>query len=366
MDALRVEVERIAGARALSGLPSRRLAAGSVSDVVHVNRVQGLTFGFGGMVGLRERRVQLRPWIGYGTSDHRVTGGATASAGLGATQITVGLARRIGDLSDLPVIAPVVNSVLAQEGGKDYGDYVLLNTVFLGLRQRLSGRTALGVSAAIEESRSVRTQATPATGSYRQNPALGSGTYRVGRVELERASGGIAVRRDLQARLSLEAGEGAGDYARATLEGRWLATLAGRELVSRLYLGAGSDRLPPHRSFAIGGRGTLVGEPFRAYGGREVALGQVEWRFEVPVPAIPLGSFASTGRTMTVAPFLAAGVTGRPIGGLPGAATDGVRPVVGVALEWVMRLIRIEAGVGLRDGGFGLTVDVNRDWWGLL
>ena len=366
MDALRVEVERIAGARALSGLPSRRLAAGSVSDVVHVNRVQGLTFGFGGMVGLRERRVQLRPWIGYGTSDHRVTGGATASAGLGATQITVGLARRIGDLSDLPVIAPVVNSVLAQEGGKDYGDYVLLNTVFLGLRQRLSGRTALGVSAAIEESRSVRTQATPATGSYRQNPALGSGTYRVGRVELERASGGIAVRRDLQARLSLEAGEGAGDYARATLEGRWLATLAGRELVSRLYLGAGSDRLPPHRSFAIGGRGTLVGEPFRAYGGREVALGQVEWRFGVPVPAIPLGSVASTGRTMTVAPFLAAGVTGRPIGGLPWAATDGVRPVVGVALEWFMRLIRIEAGVGLRDGGFGLTVDVNRDWWGLL
>jgi hypothetical protein len=86
----------------------------------------------------------------------------------------------------------------------------------------------------------------------------------------------------------------------------------------------------------------------------------------VPVPAIRLGSFASTGRTVTVAPFLAAGVTGRPIGGLPWTATDGVRPVAGVALEWFMRLIRVEAGVGLRDGGFGLTVDVNRDWWGLL
>jgi hypothetical protein len=40
--------------------------------------------------------------------------------------------------------------------------------------------------------------------------------------------------------------------------------------------------------------------------------------------------------------------------------------VAGVALEWFMRLIRVEAGFGLRDGEFGLTVDVNRDWWGLL
>jgi hypothetical protein len=235
-----------------------------------------------------------------------------------------------------------------------------------GIRQRLSGRSTLALSAGVEESQSVGVRATPATGSYRPNPALGSGTWHVARLELERASGGIAVRRDFQGRLSLEGGEGHGDYARATLESRWLTTLAGHDLVSRAYLGAGTDNLPPYRSFVIGGRGTLVGEPFRAYGGREVALGQVEWRFEVPVPAIPLGSFASTGRSMTVAPFLAAGVTGRPLPGLPWAGSDGVRPVAGVALEWFMRLIRVEAGVGLRDGEFGLTVDVNRDWWGLL
>ncbi|MEO7477584.1 MAG: hypothetical protein ABIY46_19885, partial [Gemmatimonadales bacterium] len=366
MDALRVEVERIAGARALSGLPAKRLAAGSVSDVIHVNRVQGLTLGFGGVVGLRKRRVELRPQIGYGTADHRVTGGIGVRAGLGATQLTAGISRRIGDFSDVPVIAPAINSLLAQEGGRDYGDYVLLHTGRLGLRQRLSGRNALGVSVAVEDSRSVRSRATPATGRYRPNPALGSGTYRVARLELERASGGIAVRRDLQARVSLEAGEGPSDYARATLEGRWLTTVGGREVVSRLYLGAGSARLPPHRSFVLGGRGTLVGQPFRAFGGREMALGQVEWRFEVPVPAIPLGSFASTGRRMIVAPFLAAGVAGRPIVGLPWSATDGIRPVAGVALEWFMRLIRVEAGIGLRDGGFGVTVDVHRDWWALL
>ena len=90
MDALRVEVERIAGARALSGLPSRRLAVGSVSDVVHVNRVQGLTLGFGGVLGLRASRIQVRPSLAYGTSDDRVTGALTVAAGLGATQVTLG------------------------------------------------------------------------------------------------------------------------------------------------------------------------------------------------------------------------------------------------------------------------------------
>jgi hypothetical protein len=131
-------------------------------------------------------------------------------------------------------------------------------------------------------------------------------------------------------------------------------------------VGAGTERLPAYRSFTLGGRGTLLGEPFRAYGGRAAALAHVEWRFEVPFPALPLGSFASTGRRLTVAPFLAAGWTDRPYEGLPWERTEGVRPVAGIAFEWLMRLIRVEAGVGLRDGGVGISVDVNRDWWGVL
>jgi hypothetical protein len=366
MDALRMEVERIAGARALSGLPSSRLAAGSVSDLIHVNRVQGLALGFGGIVGLPERRVQLRPSIGYGTSDHRLTGGMEIGAGLGATQVRLGGSRRVQDLSDVPVISPTLNTLLAQESGKDHGDYVLLTGAALGVRHRLSGRTSADVSVGVEDARSVTTRATPATGSYGPNPALGSGTWWGARLELQRASAGIAVRQDLQGRLRLEGGTGPGDYARAALEGRWLTTLAGHELVSRVYLGAGTDGMPAYRSFVMGGRGTLPGEPFRAYGGRDMAVGQLEWRFEAPVPALPLGSFASTGRSVTLAPFVAAGVAGRPIAGLPWRASDGVRPVAGLAMEWFMRLVRIEAGIGLRSGDFGLTIDVNRDWWGLL
>ena len=366
MAALRMEVERIAGARALGGLPSQRLAAGGVSDIIRVNRVQGLTLGFGGVIGLEGSRIQFRPTLAYGTSDDRVTGGLSAELSAGATQFSLTAARRIRDFSDLPVVAPVVNSLTSQEGGKDFGDYVLIHSAGLGVRQRVSGRTSLGVDLSIEESQSVSVAASPANGSYRPNPPFGAGTYRIMRLALERASGGIAVHQDLQGRVALEAGAGPRGYVRGSVEGRWLARLGTGTLLTRAYLGIGNDGLAAYRSFVLGGRGTLVGEPFRAFGGRSAGLAHLEWRFDVPAPAIPLGPFVSTGSRMTVAPFLELGVAGRPLTGLPWGGSNGVRPVAGLALELFMRLLRIEGGVGLRDGHTGLTVDINRDWWGLL
>jgi hypothetical protein len=281
--------------------------------------------------------------------------------------LTLGASRRITDISDLPVIAPVVNSILSQEAGKDYGDYVLLHTVEGGVHRRIGVRTELGLGVAAEESRSVTTAAEPASGTYRENPALGSGSHRIVRLYLERSGGGFALNTDLQGRLSLEAGEGDGEYVRGTFSARVLArTSATSELLARVYLGAGSIGLPLHRSFVMGGRGTLPGEPFRKYGGRQMALGHLEWRFDVPAPAIALGSYASTGRRVTIAPFVAAGYAGDPLTTLPWVRSGGVRPVVGLAVELFMRLLRVEGGVGLRDGGFGITVDVNRDWWRLL
>jgi hypothetical protein len=261
-------------------------------------------------------------------------------------------------------VSPLLNSVLAQEFGNDYGDYVLLERAWVGVRHRIDGRSNLAAELAVERSGSVSTQAEPATGDYRTNPALGAGTYRIARLNLDRAGEGITTGRDLRGTVQLEVGDGPTGYVRAAGHGRWLEDLGRVELLTRVAGGVGSGGMPAYRAFALGGRGTLVGEPFRAWGGRRAALAQTELRFEVPVPAIRLGSFASTGRTMTLAPFVAAGWTGDPA--VVGRETDGIRPVIGVAAEWFMRLIRVEAGIGLRDGEFGLTVDVNRDWWGLL
>jgi hypothetical protein len=365
MEALRVQVERIAGSRALGGLPSSRLATGSLSDLARVNRVQGLALGFGGVIGIGGR-ISLRPQIGYGTSDERLTGGLTLLAGTGATQLSLGAERQIRDFADFRVISPILNSLLAQEAGDDYGDYVLLDAATAGVRHRLGGRTSLELQVAVEESHSVGVSSSPANGTYRPNPPLGAGTFGIVRAAVERASAGMAMERDLQGRLTLEAGEGDGEYLRAALEGRWLTGAGPGRLLARGYAGAGTAGLPAYRSFALGGRGTLLGEPFRAYGGRAMALAHAEWRLEAPVPALPLGSFASTGRHLTLAPFLAAGWAERPLTDLPWTESDGIRPVLGIAAEWLMGLLRFEIGVAFRTGDVGVSIDVNRDWWGIL
>jgi hypothetical protein len=366
MEALRVEVSRLATAHGLSGLHRARVATGSVSDLVHVNRVQGLTLGVGGSVHLGEGRFRLRPSAALGTSDQRVTGGLAVVGGFGATEVELFGHREIRDLSDVRVISPALNSLLAQENGDDYGDYVLLDAGGVRLRHRLGGRVALGVALGVERSRSLEVAATPAHGAYRPNPALGAGTYRLAGVRLERAGGGLVNAADASGALALDVGDGPTSFIRASVDGAWRLPLRGSALAGRAHGGIGSDGLPAYRSFVLGGRGTLVGEPFRAYGGRAYALAELEWQPELPAPAIPLGSFASTGRTMVVAPFVAAAWSDRPYAGLPWVATAGIRPVAGIALELFMRLLRVEAGVGLRHGDFGLTLDVHPDWWGLL
>jgi hypothetical protein len=366
MEALRVEISRVTAAHGLSGLPPTRLAAGSLSELVHVNRVEGLTLGLGGVAQFGAGRFRARPTIAFGTSDQRFTAGLDLSVGLGATELGVFGQRRVRDLSDVPVISTALNSLLAQENGDDYGDYVLLDAAGGRLRQRVGGRMALELVVGVERSSSLDVEATPARGSYRPNPPLGAGTYGLAQARLERAGGGLADAADLTGSLAVEVGDGPTDFGRVLLDAAWRVPLGGSALAGKLQGGIGTDGLPAYRSFVLGGRGTLVGEPFRGFGGRRYALAELEWRVEVPAPAFPLGSFASTGRTMVLAPFVAAGWTDRPYAGLPWPATDGIRPVAGVALEFFLRLLRVEAGIGLRDGDVGLTLDVHPDWWGVL
>lgn len=116
----------------------------------------------------------------------------------------------------------------------------------------------------------------------------------------------------------------------------------------------------------MGGRGSLPGEPFRAWGGRRAALGRADFFFPVPFLAVPLGGFGSTGNRAMGGLFVAVGWTGSSIPGVPWAASAGARPVAGGELELFHRLLRAELGIGLHDGRLGLSIDVRRDLWPIL
>src|SRR6266545_2894858 len=77
---------------------------------------------------------------------------------------------------------------------------------------------------------------------------------------------------------------------------------------------AASAELPPQRAVVRGGRGTLVGDEFRRWGGRRMTLLHLEWRVPVPSVSLGVGSYARTPRTLTVAPYIALGWAAAPVG----------------------------------------------------
>ena len=241
MTALRQQVERIAGDRALSGLQGTRIATNSVSDLVHVNRVQGLTLGFGLTLQAAERRLSFRPYAAYGTSDGRLFGQAVAELGLGTTTLTIGAGRRAQDVSDFLITAPIVNSITSQEVGQDYGDYALVDWVEAGVRQPVADRTTLSLAAGLATSHDMAVAATPARGTYRPNPALGAGQYTQATITLARQATGVGVRHDVSGDLLLEGGTGSTDYVRGAAAIQWRAPLGPGNLRVLGYGGVGSD-----------------------------------------------------------------------------------------------------------------------------
>jgi hypothetical protein len=189
----------------------------------------------------------------------------------------------------------------------------------------------------------------------------------VAQLVVRRGSEGFAVRRDLAVQATLEGGrvDGGATYGRAALSGHLLVPVGGSRLLVRAQGGIASAALPAHRAFVLGGRGTLLGDPFRAWGGARAALVHVEWRFPVPFVSLRAGAYARTPGTITLAPFVASGWTDRPVAGTPWQATPGARTTAGLAVEWLGAL-RLEAGYGVQSRRVHLAFDVARDFWGVL
>ncbi len=365
--AIRAEIQEVAAGHVLDGLKRAQFGGASASDFVHFNRVEGLALGLGATLRAGNDATLLRVRGGAATATTLFTGGAELAARRGAWTWRLGGAREVRDLGDAPVISRAVNSLLAQESGNDYGDYYLSAGGEGSATLALGGRTTFSLAAGWRHVDSLLTEARWARGSFsRPNPAVTAGGWTEARLALRRLAPSFTTMPSLSGRLELEGGSGTSDYLRAYGEVRWEVPAGGAWLVARASAGAATRGLPAHRAFVLGGRGTLLGEGFRAYAGRQSAWTSLDLRLPIGVPEIPLGSFAGTGRTATLVPFVAAGWTGEaPWPGLGRSAT-GIRPVVGVGLEWLHDLLRLDVGYGLKTGAFGGSIDVSRPFWDIL
>ena len=366
LQAVRAEVARIAGRRALSGLRAQRLGVRGVSDVLRANRVEGLAAGAGIVWRVPGDQLEVRALAGYGFADRRVHGTVALASGLG---IELAGYRQVRDVADAPVIAPLLNSIASQEFGDDYGDYYLATGARAALHRGLGGgaRSEWRASVTRERIASLAVRAEPATGQFRPNPPVRDGDFSVASVTLRRRSEGFAVRRDLAAEITVEGGraDGGPGYVRVAAAGHLLVPAGGSRVLVRLQGGAAGDGLPPHRAFVLGGRGTLLGDDFREWGGRRTVLVHLEWRAPVPFVRMAAGPYARTPGTITLAPYVAVGWSDRPVPGTPWRATPGTRVTLGLGVEW-LGVIRLDAGYGLQSRRARVAFDVTRDFWDIL
>ena len=350
LQAVRAEVSRIVGRRAITGLKRERLGARSISELVHFNRVEGLALGAGYVRRSGDGAFELRALASYGFADGRPKGLVAISS---ADGFELAAYRHVRDLGDSPVIAPLLNSIAAQEFGDDYGDYYQTTGVRLSARGRIGGRGEWRVAVARDDIRSLDVHARPASGTFRPNVNVGNGANATVALTLRRRSEGFAVRRDLAADATVELGEGT--YVRFDGAGHILVPLGETRLLARVQVGAGTSRLPAYRSFVLGGRGTLLGDDFRAFGGNHMALLHVEWRAPVPFIALAAGA-ARTPGTLTLAPYVAVGTAQN---------VTAPRVTLGLGAEW-LGVFRFEAGYGTRTHAIHFAFDVARDFWDIL
>ncbi|MBI3983405.1 MAG: hypothetical protein HY337_10870 [Gemmatimonadetes bacterium] len=345
-------VQELVGGRALSALPRAQAGARSLSDVMRMNRVEGLALGAGWVLRPWNGLVEVRSGLSYGTADRRLKGSVRNSSTRGLWQWSLAVSRAVQDVGDEPLASGLVNSLLAQEAGLDYGDYVLRDEARIAVRGPLGPRSALTVAASVERTANLDTVAQPVFGTYRANAPLGAGRFAVVRVSAEQAGGADGAAADARAGVSLEVGVGDSTaFARARGSVRVQVPIRATALAVSAWAGWGSNDLPRHRALLWGGRGVVQCEPIARCGGRYGVAGTAEWRF---------------GSTLVVAPFVAAGYVGGSVSGAPWAGTGGIEPFAGVATEWFRRLLRAEVGAGLRTGRVGVQVDVTRDLWAIL
>ncbi len=343
----------------LDGLPRTRLLARGISDLLVVNRVGGVTPALGvrrqlGGIGTLGARLAV------GTSDARVLGSVALTRTVGGAAWSLGVSRQLADVGDWPAASGIASSLATAFGGGDLGDWTLLERAWLTHRIPLA-QGVIDLEVAREASWSVATTFTPVIGEARSNPGLGVGAATVGRMRI--------ARRDVAGdgwQVAVEAGRGAVDWERVAAQARGGIAAGPGRLQIAVEGGVGSEAMPGYRAFVLGGRNTLPGVAYRALGGQRMARAEVGWILPITVPTPPIPNGRGLRLPSRITPFLAAGVAaGGTLGG-PWRAGGQVEPVAGLRFDLWGPLLRIETGLSLRSGRFGISVDAHPDWWPVM
>ena len=356
-------------AGALARVRTTNPAARSVSDIVRVNRVEGLafgggirrTFGFGLSTNLRAR---------YGTSNRRGAGAATlAWQHANGASLVVRALDDFADAGDAPEVSGVRNSLAAQEFGSDYTDPYRERVLAVGGGRAYSSGLRWSLVAERRREGALAVHATPSSGHY--EPVLAAEALQAWRLggEVRRAALTVA-HMQVSWRLSgfaererIDAGMRLGD---AGWLGRGVATLdlsrpvTSGTLVLHSLAGAvvGGFAAPAQRLVRLGGPMSAPGFDFHQFAGRAALSQRAEWQHGVPFVPLSLGRFGRVPSTLTLAPFVSA--VWVDAHGAPG---QGWHAAAGLGVLTFFDQLRIDVARGARDGRWTFSVDLSPGLW---
>ncbi len=387
-DVMRVQEEarRLVRAQALSRSRSTLPSARSVSDLLRVNRAEGISLGMGvrrrvgrgfdaalqGRFGFADHEPKATAWMGWERAD--------------GLALRLRAFREYRDAGDEAETSRIRNSIAAQEFGSDYTQPFdargFAASVQFGAPAGGGGRGRWRLEGGYEWQGAVSVAATPAHGRY--EPTLAAARVSGPRFSLSYDrppspaawwGGELRLRGELRAGWlhardsALKSIEPDGYYrAFAVAEGN--RPMGAGRLVLRLSAGASEAKGPlaAQELLFAGGPISGPGYAFHQFRAELLSTQRVEWQLPIPFVAIPLGRWGRVPAQARLAPFASSVWTSRVAPGPFSAAqqTSGWHPAVGVGLLTFYDLIRFDVARGLRRGQWTFGVDVSREFWPIL
>jgi hypothetical protein len=369
------EARELVRAKALARVQRTTPSVHSVSDLVRMNRVEGIAVGAGISrpfgAGL-EARVSAR----YGTSDRALKESVSFGwQGAGTAGLMLTARDEFREAGDEPETSGVRNSLAAQEFATDLTDYYRARgaalTIDAGARLGAHWRFALER----ERQEPLAVHARPVSGTF--PPAFAAQTLTAWRLTLEGArtegpgpfGSSLSVNGTvLVSRARFEDGPRVFEdvsFVRGSVVAELERAFGAERFVARTIAAAVVGRDAPRQAQVFfGGPVSGPGYDYHELGSNAGVAERLEWRQPMTSVPVSLGRFGHVQMPVVLAPFIHLVWLDHRLS--DASTAGGWFPSAGVGVLTLFDVMRFDVARGLRGGRWTFAVDLTREFWRIL